>query len=543
MKTLLLSLLQGFGSWCRRWEARFYLLLAAGIAVLLLADYSLQGVMGRGSEVIYDRLVKLRISSPAPDPRIVIIDIDERSLQEVGRDHGRWPWSNSVVAEALATIAEESPQAILLNQLVSEPSKNDPEGDASLNEIAGSYSNIVFPFVRLPAANDGVSQLDAARLPGARATVTSPSADPVAAILPLFENLQKRMGASNLYAERDGIIRRYQYWVPTQSHALPSTAAVIVQLAGGSIDVSDEPNAKLNWRNKRGDYRRVSFADLYAASQGRGNFDWSMFAGKIVIIGATAPGISVIKPTSASVTTDDSTIIATAIDDALNGTALRMMPSWVALLLALGILVAMSRAFMAGTDQSTINRVFVIGQLALIVITFFSISFSNFVIDMTLPFNVGLVYFTIAKTYFSAQHATELGVEYFWDGSRVGKAQHAVIIALHIDRPGMRSVGLRIRRLLEQEVSHDAVLHLTDFVDVKTFLGKEFGNIELLVAFLPEGAAPESLQSVVQASQNGHEVLLVDIAGLNENDTRAKLWREVVRVVFPMYLTEPTRAA
>ena len=102
MKTALLSLLQCFGSWCRRWEARFYLLLAAAIAVLLLADYSLQGMMGRGSEVIYDRLVKLRISSPAPDPRIVIIDIDERSLQEVGRDQGRWPWSNSVVAEALA---------------------------------------------------------------------------------------------------------------------------------------------------------------------------------------------------------------------------------------------------------------------------------------------------------------------------------------------------------------------------------------------------------------------------------------------------------
>jgi hypothetical protein len=105
----------------------------------------------------------------------------------------------------------------------------------------------------------------------------------------------------------------------------------------------------------------------------------------------------------------------------------------------------------------------------------------------------------------------------------------------------MRSVGLRIRRLLEKEISHDAVLHLTDFVDVKTFLGKEFGNIELLVAFLPDGTAPETLQSIAQASQNGHEVLLVDIAGLNENDTRAKLWREVVRVVFPMYLTEPAR--
>ena len=302
MKTALLSLLQGFGSWCRRWEARFYLLLAAAIAVLLLADYSLQGMMGRGSEVIYDRLVKLRISSPAPDPRIVIIDIDERSLQEVGRDQGRWPWSNSVVAEALATIAEEKPQAILLNQLVSEPSKSDPEGDVSLNEVAGAYPNIVFPFVRLPAANDDVSELDAARLPGARATLPASPADPVAVILPLFENLQKRMGAANLYAERDGIIRRYQYWVPTQSHVLPSTAAMIVQLAGGEIDISDEPRAKLNWRNKRGDYQRVSFADLYAASQGRGNFDWSMFAGKIVIVGATAPGISVIKPTSASVT-------------------------------------------------------------------------------------------------------------------------------------------------------------------------------------------------------------------------------------------------
>ncbi|MBM3380291.1 MAG: CHASE2 domain-containing protein [Betaproteobacteria bacterium] len=542
MKPALLSILQGFGSWCRRWEARFYLLLAVVIAVFLLADYSLQGFMGRGSEEIYDQLIKLRISSPAPDSRIVIIDIDERSLQEVGRDQGRWPWSNSVVAEALATIAEESPQAILLNQLVSEPSKSDPEGDASLNEIAGAYPNIVFPFVRLPAANDGVSQLDAARVPGARAIVPAPPADPVAVILPLFENLQKRMGASNLYAEGDGIIRRYQYWVPTESHVLPSTAAVIVQLAGGTIDISDEPNAKLNWRNKRRDYRRVSFADLYAASQGRRSFDWSMFAGKIVIIGATAPGISVIKPTSASIITDDSTIIATAIDDALNGTALRMMPAWVALLLALGILVAMSRAFMAGADQSIINRVFFIGELALIVITFFSVSFSNFVIDMTLPFNAGLLYFTVAKTYFSAQHATELGVEYFWDSSRVGKAHHVVIIALHIDRPGMRGEGLRIRRLLEREVSHEAVLYLTDFVDVKTFLGKEFGDIELLVTFLPEGTAPESLQSIVQARQNGHEVLLVDIAGLNENDTRAKLWREVVRVVFPMYLTEHARA-
>ena len=76
---------------------------------------------------------------------------------------------------------------------------------------------------------------------------------------------------------------------------------------------------------------------------------------------------------------------------------------------------------------------------------------------------------------------------------------------------------------------------------MKTFLGKEFGNIELLVAFLPDGTAPETLQSIAQARQNGHEVLLVDIAGLNENDTRAKLWREVVRVVFPMYLTEPAR--
>ena len=63
-----------------------------------------------------------------------------------------------------------------------------------------------------------------------------------------------------------------------------------------------------------------------------------------------------------------------------------------------------------------------------------------------------------------------------------------------------------------------------------------------LAFFLPPGVAPETLQSIAQARQHGHEVLLVDIAGLNENDTRAKLWREVVRVVFPMYLTEPARA-
>ncbi len=295
----------------------------------------------------------------------------------------------------------------------------------------------------------------------------------------------------------------------------------------------EEQFSKLNWRNKRGDYTRVSFADLYEDMRGSGAFDWRLFEGKIVIIGASAPGISTIKPTAVATTVDDNTIIATAIDDALSGTALRVTSPLFGVVIALVMLALLSRAFLIGTDQGMITRVFTIGQTALVVVTFFSLSYSNFVIDLTLPFKVGLAYFAVAKTYYGAQHATERGFERFWDASRVREAETVMIMLFDMNRPGSRQLITKVRRQLEREVSWEAVLHVNDFVDGRTFLGAGMTHVELLLAFLPRGSSSGDLKSVQLAKDEQFKVLQVSIKDLDERQCRAVVWRKVVDNVLP----------
>lgn len=534
MNSILDRILPSIGSLARRWESRFYVVLAVALGLFVIVDFSFKGIDGQRGATVDDRLLKWRLASPAPSPDILIVDIDERSLERVGREQGRWPWTRAVLAEALANVSEAGPKAVLLNVHVSERDTRDPAGDEALAEVAAAYDRIVFPFIRLAPSNDAVSQLEAASIPGVRPSgVTSSGPSTVAAVMPMFESLQRNTGASNLLTDRDGIVRRYQYWLPAGSNYLPSTVVSVVKLAGGDVAPGEEQFSKLNWRNKRGDYTRVSFADLYEGMRGSSTFDWSIFKEKIVIIGASAPGISSIKPTAVSSTVDDNTIIATAIDDALSGTALKVTSPWIGVVLTLVMLALLSRAFMVGANQSLSTGLFTVGQLALAAITFLSLSYTNFAIDLTLAIKVGLGYFVVAKTYYSAQHANERGFERFWDASRARDAETVIIMLFDMTRPGSRQLITQVRRELEREVSWEAVLHVDDFVDGRTFLGAGMTQVELLLAFLPPGSSPSDLKSVQMAMDDRFKVLQIGIKNLDERQCRAVVWRKVVDHVLP----------
>ena len=59
------------------------------------------GVLQRLDDIIYD--ARLRWTMPGTlDERIVIVDIDEKSLAEVGR----WPWSRNRLAELVEELFE-----------------------------------------------------------------------------------------------------------------------------------------------------------------------------------------------------------------------------------------------------------------------------------------------------------------------------------------------------------------------------------------------------------------------------------------------------
>ena len=529
----LFAMSRWLGTWCRRIDERFYVILAVSIAVLVCVDVTVTHLIGGMDASMYDKLIRYRLSSPAASPSIVIVDIDERSLARVGSEQGRWPWPRDVLAEAIAAIAEAGPQAVFVNVLFSEPDPGHADADRALQEVSAAYPAIVYPFVRLPAGNDRHSQLDAARLPNARPMAGRGTApDPVAAILPAFASLQRSLGAANLSPDNDGIIRSYDYWLETQGHALPSAAAAM--LLAANLDApqpGDGSGNRLNWRNKRGGYTRVSFADLYDAMRGTGPFDARLFERKLVLVGASAAGISVIKPTSAAAATDDNLIIATAIDDALQGTALRQLPMVISVALALALLALLAWAFVAQINQATIDTTFAVAQVGLIVVTFVSVSYTTLVLDMTLPFKVALSYFVIARSFHSAKYASQRGVARFWDTAEALRAERAVLIA-SAGGADNRRVITRVRRSLERELGYERVLHLADFIDRGTFLGQNIGDIELVVGFLHDTASSASVPLPEEVQAAGFKVLEVDLSGKGVEDSREALWHAVVSSVF-----------
>jgi adenylate cyclase len=64
-----------------------------------------------------------RARGPVPDTgSVVIVDIDERSLAEVGQ----WPWSRNIVAEMLRRIGEHEPLIIGFDMFFPEPDRSSP---------------------------------------------------------------------------------------------------------------------------------------------------------------------------------------------------------------------------------------------------------------------------------------------------------------------------------------------------------------------------------------------------------------------------------
>mgnify|MGYP001370588475 CR=1 FL=1 len=103
MRTPLSSLKKFFWDWRA-------VVIAAPSTTLLVLVLRLVGVLQVGEWAAYDQYMRLR--PPAePDPRIVLVGVDEMDFKEIGAD----PIPDGILATALQKIAQEKPVAIGLD--------------------------------------------------------------------------------------------------------------------------------------------------------------------------------------------------------------------------------------------------------------------------------------------------------------------------------------------------------------------------------------------------------------------------------------------
>ena len=92
----------------RRWRYVGLTLVPLVLALLHATGWLSMPALQRMDDRIYD--IRLRATMPhTPDPRIVVIDIDERSLQE----QGHWPWRRDLLAQMVHELLQRQQVAVL----------------------------------------------------------------------------------------------------------------------------------------------------------------------------------------------------------------------------------------------------------------------------------------------------------------------------------------------------------------------------------------------------------------------------------------------
>jgi CHASE2 domain-containing sensor protein len=390
------------GFFARRLKNNFYLLLAGMFTLFILADVFFLHAVVDVRQTAYDLVIKNRIIKPKPDNEIIIVDVNEASLSAMAKDYGRWPWPRQVFAEFVENVEQQEPKAIIFDILFSDPDVFNADSDVAFNDTIAATNNTFFPMLRLPEANDRLSELRPKMIPGIKPVDGERQGDsPIAMILPFFKAALEggRLGTHNIYPDADGVVRAYPMYHDAYGWRILSLPARVGEILGWRVP--GRRDILLNWRGKPFTYCYASFSDVYMDMLNKDRKrPKDEFVGKIVIIGSTAPSLFDIKTTSMAKQFPGVEILATAIDNVKHDDFIRVPDSrWPLLLAALIILWGTAFAFYKDVEPDRFARIFGYSQIGLLVISYLTINLTSFYFNLAGPVFVAFVYFSVAKLY------------------------------------------------------------------------------------------------------------------------------------------------
>ena len=453
--------------------------LALVFCLWAVLDLFVLKVSGGLANSTYDAMVRARFYTAAPDPRVVIIDIDEASLAQMAPEFGRWPWPRDTLATVLGYVEKQNPQAIAWDVVFSDADRLSPGGDKAFDEAAKGSARSHFSVVRLPAVYDVQSKVTRAVLPSLWATaatalpVSTATLSTVALIPPVLPFVAAgKLGYNNGYPDADGVLRRYRLletlgdgsqiqslaWSVAQSINSSSTINLIASRAINTwtTRLFDAQNADplMIWRAKANSYPRVPFAQVFSAAEGGKTAQpLPSFAGKIVLIGSTASSLHDIHPTPLGAQHAGVDSLATAIDNAVNQRSLAELPRWLLAVLAMALCVGMAW-WVQQSGISSLDAALLLLPGALLSISYLSLNISPVFIDLHLAAGIALLFIALLRLWNGWRR------NYWCNPAWVDGASDTAlgVMALQLERPAA-DVGLdALIRSLEQQAPHCRVL-------------------------------------------------------------------------------------
>lgn len=296
------------------------LLLTAVIAGALPMFDPAAEMMLRNAQ--FDRLQKAFPRERAGDP-VVVVDIDERSLAELGQ----WPWPRSMMARLIDRIEAQKPVAIGIDIVFSAADRYSPRQLLAAGVLPPGMASPDMPdfdqqlaeaIARKPVTL-GVGALDARTdappSAGIRSAVLQTGGDAVDFVpayatalrsIPVIDRAARGHGAINEARERDGIVRRMPALLAIDGELLPGFAIEILRLVQnepllrvdldrvgvravrvGDLRIGTDPDGAWWLHFSDPELRpRWSAADLL-----RGELSPSLMTGRVVLLGVSAAAL------------------------------------------------------------------------------------------------------------------------------------------------------------------------------------------------------------------------------------------------------------
>ena len=407
------------------------LFFGLGIMVLFLAFWFVRLPFLDALELkYYDVMMKFR-GSPESPSNIVMVDIDDASIDKLGR----WPWPRSLVAEGINRINAGGPKVIGLNLLLTEPETSEgleelakleemirhdlgsdlgPSGDKLLKAISDAQAkldndkklaealtatgNVILPFFFREAAvtREGDGEPDdiivAASIQNIRSEegVIVPQGDEIVLPIQSFYDAAAGVGHFNLAYDMDGTARKerliYAYnglYFPSYTLRL-ATHYLNLDLSdisadlgetvhlGSLVDIPTTHYSELlvSFKGPGGSFKRYSFFDVI-----NDKIPASVFSNKLVLVSPSAAGIMNPLSTSTDPVMPVGEFSAQTIWAVLNKQFVQK-PLWtdmaeLLMIVVLGMIIAFLlprlKALVAGVVFVSVLFIFLLGSIYLFV--------------------------------------------------------------------------------------------------------------------------------------------------------------------------------
>ncbi|MGE4659616.1 MAG: adenylate/guanylate cyclase domain-containing protein [Arenicellales bacterium] len=288
---------------------------------------------------VFDQYQALKPRQQTPVP-VQLVDIDEQSLERLGQ----WPWPRNQLAQLVDAINNAGAAAIVIDMLLSEPDRLSPSAVAKMIPDWPEYQSARQALLNRSGHDEQLAQalsrtnsvlgfaLDdeiVGELPKLKAGLVRagdppdpflPSFPGGISALPMLTEAAAGYGALSLLPDPDGLVRRASMLVSVSGAVLPTLDAEALRVAQAastyivkSTNASGEQSlgshggvvgVKIGALSVPTDHQGriwIRYSDKISESIGAwqllaGQFDPQAIAGKIVLLGSSAAGLSRPQP-------------------------------------------------------------------------------------------------------------------------------------------------------------------------------------------------------------------------------------------------------